>query len=42
MNELLIKAVEYLKQGDIISAPTDTVYSLPYVKKHKSGAVDKT
>ena len=28
MNELLIKAVKYLKQGDIISAPTDTVYGL--------------
>ena len=28
MDKLLIQAVEYLKQGEIISAPTDTVYGL--------------
>lgn len=28
MDKLLIKAVEYLKQGKIIAAPTDTVYGL--------------
>ncbi|MBR1943875.1 MAG: threonylcarbamoyl-AMP synthase [Alphaproteobacteria bacterium] len=28
MDKLLLQAVEYLKQGDVISAPTDTVYGL--------------
>ena len=33
MDNLLIKAVEYLKQGEIISDLTDTVYNPFYVKK---------